>query len=142
MIVGASKRRAKVTPGDLIAIPLEKGHAIATVIYVSAIFRHVIALRVIARRFDAPATPEVGEATWLPRLLYTGSQSIPRHWNKVGTSEVSAAEQAATRRLIASDVWELDTNLGRPSASDLRELKSMGVLGMHGVQDVLDEQLP
>lgn len=126
---------AKCSAGDLLIIPLDEGAGLAKVIFASARYKDVILLKLYKRRFFGGKEPKDSEFYGDFYLYYTGQDPVRKgRWHVVGSSPVSAAELALTKRISGGEVWIEDHHLGPASEKDHAELPKMLVHGFKLVE--------
>lgn len=123
-----ARQKAKV--GDVVAIPAGDGRTIAAKLLFLSERNRDVALFALTGVEVGPG--KAAEISWndFKLFLYSSVISTTRgDWPVVGHIPLSEQEAAASKRVVAGEVWVADKALGPASASDLAELPQMDVLG-------------
>ena len=115
------RSKSAVKPGDLIEIKSGESSLVAKVIYVSAIYKDVMALVPQGR----PGKDAV---------IYTSARAVGSIWPLVGHESVTPMEIKLTRRIVADKIFVADEEVGIASDKDFKSLQHMDVAGVRVVE--------
>lgn len=127
--------KVKMTEGAIVTIPLDGGHVICKVLYLSSYFKNTALFKVFTKKLESDEGYENLLASPDFKLFYLGTKLIKNgRWPILGVEPISPAELECNRRIVGGDVWLADECLGSASDDQLKNLPKMKVYNVSYIE--------